>query len=131
MPGADKGHVMRTDAKIIMAKRLSQTMTKPEVWLWTRLRARHTDAIIFRRQHPVGRFVLDFYCVPARVAIEVDGEIHTRDHKRSSDAVRDAWLTEQGIYVHRIWAIDLLAAPDDTADAVIALALERLREIKE
>ena len=121
---------MRTDAKITTAKRLRRTMTKPEVWLWTRLRARHTDATIFRRQHPVGRFVLDFYCAPARLAVEVDGEIHTRDHKRASDTVRDVWLTEQGIFVHRIWAVDLLAAPDDTADGVMALALERINALK-
>ena len=120
---------MRSDAKITTAKRLRKTMTKPEVWLWARLKARHSDTVIFRRQHPVGRYVLDFYCAPARLAIEVDGEIHTRDSKRASDALRDAWLTEQGIYVHRIWAIDLLAAPDDTADSVMVLATERIQAL--
>ena len=64
---------MRKTAKIAVAKRLRTVMTKPEVWLWTRLRTRADDRVVFRRQHPVGRFVLDFYCAPARLAVEADG----------------------------------------------------------
>ncbi len=121
---------MRPTAKIAVAKRLRTVMTKPEVWLWTRLRARADDRVVFRRQHPVEGYVLDFYCAAAKLAVEVDGEIHTRAHKRASDAVRDEALTRVGIFVHRIWAIDLLAAPDDTADSVMALALERINALQ-
>ena len=84
---------MRTTANIKVAKRLRKVMTKPETWLWQRLRTRAPDQVVFRRQHPELGYVLDFYCTAARLAVEVDGEIHTRDHKRLSDAARDARLT--------------------------------------
>jgi very-short-patch-repair endonuclease len=117
---------MREAAKIKTARRLRRTMTKPETWLWVRLRARTNERIVFRKQHPVGPYVLDFYCAQARLAVEVDGEIHTRDAQRARDAVRDVWLTEQGIHVHRVIARDLLAAPDETAQGIFDLAFVRL-----
>ena len=120
---------MRKDAKVATARRLRKTLTKPELWLWLRLREHRKDGLIFRNQHPVGRYILDFFCPKARLCIEVDGEVHTRDEQRARDAVRDAWLTTQGIYVYRINAIDLLADPDETASGVINLALERIDTI--
>jgi len=57
------------------ARNLRRTMTMPEVALWARLRSR-PDGFKFRRQHPAGRYVLDFFCNEARLAIEVDGASH-------------------------------------------------------
>ncbi|MBP2158115.1 MULTISPECIES: endonuclease domain-containing protein [Asticcacaulis] len=106
------------------ARRLRKQLTKPELWLWLRLKERTGD-LVFRNQHPIGTYVLDFYCPKAKLCIEVDGEIHTRDYQRAHDEKRDQWLTEQGIYVHRINAVDLLADPDETANGVVNLALGR------
>jgi very-short-patch-repair endonuclease len=116
---------IRTEAKIRAARRLRKSLTKPELWLWLRLRDCRKDGLAFRNQHPIGPYILDFYCAKARLCIEVDGEIHTREPQRAYDAVRDAWLTNQGIYVHRVHAVDLLAAPDETALGIIGLALQR------
>jgi very-short-patch-repair endonuclease len=58
------------------------------------------DGYKFRRQHPVGRFVLDFCCLERRLAVEVDGEIH--DRQRERDAERDAVLAGYGLRVLRI-----------------------------
>jgi very-short-patch-repair endonuclease len=104
---------------------MRKAMTKPEVWLWVRIRARSEDGIVFRKQHPVGPYVLDFYCPKANLAVEVDGETHTHDSQIEHDRKRDAWLLEQGIHTHRIIARDLLANPDETADGIINLAKER------
>ncbi len=120
---------MRTDAKITQAKRLRKTMTKPEVWLWTGLKSQHKTGPIFRRQHAVGSYILDFYCVKAKLAIEVDGEHHTRDSQRKHDAARDAHLLSLGIVTHRVIARDLLMSPDETIDGVIELTLARMMEL--
>ena len=58
------------------AQKLRKASTPSEAQLWEVPRNRHLDGKKFRRQHPVGRFVLDFYCVEERLAIEVDGSIH-------------------------------------------------------
>ena len=118
---------MRKDAKIAIARRLRKQLTKPEAWLWVRLRYRSDNALFFRKQHPIGLYILDFYCPKAKLCVEVDGMEHTFDKNRARDAIRDEWLTEQGIYTHRIVARDLLADPDATAQGVMDLALERSR----
>ena len=120
---------MRKGVKISQARRLRKTMTKPEVWLWGSLKGQHESGLVFRRQHPVGPYILDFYCVKAKLAIEVDGEVHTREAQAAKDKVRDAYLLEQGIATYRIIASDLLQSPADAIDGVIGRTLERLAEL--
>src|SRR5690606_25534368 len=115
---------LRHGADTRKARRLRKQLTKPELWLWLRLRERSGD-LIFRNQHAMGPYVLDFYCAGARLCIEVDGEVHTQDAQMSHDHVRDQWLESQGIYVYRIPAREVLADPDQAADGVIRLAEER------
>ena len=67
------------------AKRLRREMTPPEIALWLALR-QNKDDLRFRRQYPAGDYVLDFYCTPARLAIEVDGEAHARSDRPARDA---------------------------------------------
>src|SRR5690349_4483996 len=90
------------------ARELRQDMSLPEVILWDCLRKRQVDGLRFRRQHPIGPYVLDFYCPPARLAVEVDGAHHDDDRQISHDARRDAWLGQRGIRVMRIAATDIL-----------------------
>ena len=98
----------------------------PEAKLWSRLRARAPDRPVFRRQHPIGPYVLDFYCIKAQLAIEVDGRVHETEGRPERDARRDAWLGTQGVEVLRIPAGDALAAPDAVADEILRLALARI-----
>ena len=79
-------------------------MTKPEAMLWSLLRGKQVDDLRFRRQHPVGPFVLDFYCTSARLCVEVDGPSHDDPSASEHDAKRTAWLNEQGIRVLRFSA---------------------------
>ncbi|SDD03558.1 Very-short-patch-repair endonuclease [Sphingomonas sp. YR710] len=106
------------------AKRLRQDMTPPEIALWLALR-RNEDGLRFRRQHPAGNYVLDFYCAPARLAIEVDGEAHDRGDRPARDAHRDAWLTAQGVLVVRYPAEEILANLDGVVRQIIAIATDR------
>jgi very-short-patch-repair endonuclease len=75
--------------------------------LWQKLRNRQLGAD-FRRQHPAGSFVLDFYCCPAlRLAIELDGGQHADAHHAAKDKQRDGWLNERGVTMLRFWNSDI------------------------
>ena len=78
-------------------------MTFPEVLLWQALRKKG-HGLRFRRQHPVGPYVLDFYCEEAKLAVEVDGADHHPDDAIAYDQRRDAWLKRAGIRVVRLSA---------------------------
>jgi very-short-patch-repair endonuclease len=66
------------------ARAMRRAMSEPEVMLWSRLRGRGPEKPTFRRQHPFGRVILDFYCPAARLAIEVDGRTHWTTRRRTA-----------------------------------------------
>lgn len=105
------------------AKRLRQEMTPPEVGLWLALR-RNTQELRFRKQHGAGNYVLDFYCAPARLAIEVDREAHERGDRPARDAARDSWLASQCIRVLR-YSADVLANLEGVVRQILMIAIER------
>ena len=107
------------------AKALRSTLSLPEKLLWVRLRRRESDLPIFRRQHPFGPYVLDFYCTSARLCIEVDGASHSMGDRPERDERRDAWLRVQGIEVVRIAASSVLDDPESVTDWVRDMARER------
>jgi very-short-patch-repair endonuclease len=72
--------------------------------LWQRLRNRQLG-VDFRRQHPAGSFILDFYCSALRLAIELDGGQHAERSQR--DSQRDAWLAQRGVTMLRFWNSDV------------------------
>ena len=96
------------------AQRLRSTMSLPEVLLWRALRKQQTG-LRFRRQHPAGPYVLDFYCDAAKLCVEVDGSQH--DFSQEADAARDRWLARHGVRTVRILAKDILS----DLDAVVRL----------
>jgi very-short-patch-repair endonuclease len=99
-------------------------MTPPEAMLWTRLRGGGPDRPKFRRQHPIGSVIVDFYCCAARLAVEIDGATHWDDAKRGRDEARDHWLAGQGIDVLRMAASEVYRDLDGAADAVLLRAEE-------
>ena len=84
------------------ARVLRKAMTEPEVMLWSRLRGRGGERPTFRRQHPFGSMILDFYCPALRFAIEIDGATHWDEDAQLRDDARDRWLKQQGVAVMRI-----------------------------
>jgi very-short-patch-repair endonuclease len=100
-------------------------MSLPEICLWNALRGRQESSPAFRRQHPIGPYVLDFYCSKARLCIEVDGNAHAHGDRPSRDAARDRFLREMGIEVVRVAAREVLANPASVASGLIQLAASR------
>jgi very-short-patch-repair endonuclease len=82
------------------ARDFRHPLTPPEAKVWHGARDRQL-AFKFRRQHPIGRFIADFYCAEARLAIEIDGDIHGQLSQEEHDRARDAWLAERGHAVIR------------------------------
>ena len=106
------------------ARRLRRSMSPPEVVLWHRLRHR-PGGFKFRRQHPAGSYILDFFCSEARLAIEVDGIAHDLGNRPDADRVRDKWLGAQGVAVLRISAADVVRTPDQVIEWIVARCVER------
>ena len=94
------------------ARELRISMSLPERLLWAALRRKQTG-LRFRKQHPAGPYVLDFYCDSAKLCVEVDGESH--DFTARHDRARDLWLAARGVKTLRVPARDVL----DDVDAVV------------
>ena len=106
-------------ATIGNARSLRRQMSPPEVLLWSELRKR-PRGFKFRRQHPAGPFVLDFACLKAKLAIEVDGEAHDRGAVHLRDQARDEWLANQGFGTLRVNAGDVFAHLEGVVQLVVS-----------
>jgi len=91
----------RTASKTKRARRLRNEATGAERLFWTKLNRKQIDGHKFRRQHPVGLYVLDFYCVELKLCIELDGDQHGFDENRKKDERRTQYLEGQGMTVIR------------------------------
>ncbi|MBI4426684.1 MAG: endonuclease domain-containing protein [Candidatus Kerfeldbacteria bacterium] len=98
-------------------------MTVQEVRLWVRLQRRGLAGYKFRRQQPIGPYIVDFYCVKLQLAIELDGGHHFGPEQRQYDTVRDQFLRSQYILVIRYPNSDV----DEDIDAVLEDLLRRVR----
>ena len=90
------------------ARDLRQHMIDAEQCLWQCLRSKQLDGCRFRKQHPIARFVLDFYCPSAKLAIEIDGSQHNTLSGRAGDEERTRCLNAHGIRVLRFWNHEVL-----------------------
>jgi very-short-patch-repair endonuclease len=106
------------------AKELRQTLSRPEAKLWISLSRRRLEGLHFRKQHPIGPYILDFYCSLARLAVEIDGESHGYGDRPERDERRDRWLLERGIVTLRVPARAVL----EDADGVLRLIAEVARD---
>jgi very-short-patch-repair endonuclease len=96
--------------------------------LWSRLRRRLPDQPAFRNQHPLGPYILDFYCAAAKLAVEIDGAGHSEDSQEGHDQRRDYWLSQQGMKVYRVAASAVYRDLNAVADGVRRLALALVAE---
>lgn len=97
-----------------------RAMSPPEVKLWALLR-RSPSGIRFRRQHPIGPYVADFYCPAAKLVIEIDGSAHDFARPATRDESRNHFMRSLGLEVVRIPAADVFRDAAAVADALLAL----------
>jgi len=90
--------------------------TDAERRLWAALRDRRLQSYKFRRQHPIGRFVVDFACTKHRLVIEADGGQH---NESTADIRRTAWLESEGWRVMRFWNNDILANTEGVLSTIL------------
>ena len=107
------------------ARALRRRLSPPEARLWVRLRRRQIRGLKFRRQHPIGPYILDFYCAEVRLAVEVDGQCHDHPDRIAHDRRRTARLREQNIRVVRLAAESVRVHLDGVLEFIAQAALER------
>jgi very-short-patch-repair endonuclease len=98
---------------------MRKAMPDAEFRLWRELRHRGIGPR-FRRQHPIGPYIADFFCAEARLIVEVDGEQHAGARQSEYDLRRTRWLEEQGYTVIRIWTNEVLNDLDAVCAAILA-----------
>ena len=111
------------------ARRLRRDSTDTERRLWAVLRDRRLAGFKFRRQVAVGGYILDFYCVRAKLAIELDGGQHSEGEAVRYDNARTAKLAELGVKVIRFWDCDVLKFPDAVKATVYRAVMEGTCEL--
>ena len=111
----------RTGMKTKFAKQLRVSATDAERKLWSILRNHQIAGLRFRRQQPVGPYVVDFYCSAAKLIIEHDGDQHGADEDAAYDATRTQWLSSHGYRVLRFPNWQVLKNPQMVLDEIAHL----------
>ena len=112
-----------TRTKTNRARKLRHASTPAERILWSKIRLGQLEGQNFRRQHPIGTYVLDFYCPALGLAVELDGGQHGNPERSKTDKVRDAWLRGRGVQVLRFWNSDVFANLYGVLDEIRAVVL--------
>ena len=112
-------------AGIVNARSLRKKSTWAEKLMWSWLRDRRFNGCKFRRQQPVARYYLDFYCEEAHLAVELDGGGHSYPGRQHSDGGREHFLVSQGIKTLRFWNHQLRTEREVVRDAIFNALQER------
>ncbi len=103
------------------ARRLRGNLTRAERLLWSRLRRNQLDGFYFRRQVPIGSFIVDFLCEERGLIIELDGGQHAK--QAGHDARRTSFLEDRGDRVIRFWNGEVLENPDGVLETILSALL--------
>ena len=103
------------------AKKLRKKQTPAEALLWKILRSHKLDGLKFRRQHPLSRFIVDFYCHSLLLVVEVDGDIHLLKEVRQYDMKREERLKSLGLTVIRFTNEQVFTEPEVILEAILKL----------
>ncbi len=102
------------------ARSLRKQSTEAEHIMWRLLRDKQLEGFKFRRQHPIGKYVLDFYCHEARLGVELDGGQHNEPDEIEKDEVRSRFLRSKGITVVRFWNNEVLRETEGVLEGVLS-----------
>jgi very-short-patch-repair endonuclease len=100
-------NMVSTAIRRAAAKKLRANTTPHERTLWRALKELPIEGTHFRRQAPIGPYVVDFFCPGRRLIIELDGGHHNEDATAARDSERQAWLEREGYRVIRFWNSDV------------------------
>ena len=103
-----------------LARGLRKRQTDAERALWNKLRSKQIEGVKFRRQQPIGPYIVDFVSLERKLIIEIDGGQHNERKVREEDQEREEWLKEKGYQILRFWNNDVLTN--------IEGVLERIKE---
>ena len=103
---------------IYLAKGLRKRLTNAERLLWSRLRAGHFGGIKFRRQQPIGDYIVDFVSLERKLIVELDGGQHALADGMLGDKQRDAWLMKEGYTVLRFWDNEVFENIDGVIETI-------------
>jgi len=113
--------------KVRFARTQRAAMTRAEAILWRELRNRRLGGFKFRRQVPIGPYVVDFLCYEGRLIVELDGPPHHDSRQRDQDARRDAWLDSQGFRILRFQNDPLIAGSGQSVVDAVRQAMQQRR----
>jgi len=116
--------VRRKIHKRPLAKLLRTTATDAERVLWSILRGKQLAALRFRRQQPIGPYVVDFFCPSAKLIVEVDGSQHGADRAAAYDEKRSRFLESKGYRVLRFWNVEVMKDRDSVGEAIFRARIE-------
>ena len=123
---ADQGMHFGAERELFeFAKELRRNQTLAEEHLWNRLRNKQLLECKFRRQHPLNKYIADFYCHKLKYVIEVDGGYHLTKEQSKYDFNRDGEMKELGILVRRFRNEQILLKLEDTIESVLKDILKR------
>jgi very-short-patch-repair endonuclease len=125
----DKATLTIIPAILQLARDMRHPLTPAEAKIWSRVRNRGLGFKI-RRQHPIWRFIADFYCAEAKLVIEIDGESHVEPEQKEYDQARTEWLEERGYKVIRIMNEAVYKHPEDALNEIYLNCKERVSELK-
>lgn len=108
------------------AKELRERMTPAEQILWEKLRARRINGLHFRRQHPISKYIVDFYCHTIQLVIELDGEIHQKRDQKERDKRREEDLSKLGLHILRFSNQEVL----DELPSILTRILNEIEHLK-
>jgi very-short-patch-repair endonuclease len=116
---------LKNSPKSNLAKVLRRRQTDAEEKVWAVLRSRQFIDLKFRRQHPVGDYIVDFVCLDEKLIIEIDGGQHNEKQMIDKDEARQKWLEGEGFRVIRFWNNDVMENLEGVMSRLIELIEER------
>ena len=121
MGGGGTEAMKKESKQTAFARKLRREQTDAEKALWLRLKNRQLEGVKFRRQQPVGPYIVDLMSFGGKLIIELDGGQHNEEEIKSRDEERVSWLEERGYRVLRFWNNDVLTNTEGV--------LEKIREV--
>ncbi len=111
--------------KLVRVREVRKVAAPAELQLWSKLRDGRLDGLSFRRQHPMGKYILDFYCASLKLAVELSGGEHFEPAHLARDKVRIDWFTAKGIETLHIRNADVLENTSGAVETILQAALKR------